>query len=195
MATELSHKSIAAPVRPDVLTDVLSLVEDEHRKLKLLERFGLTRRDERLCGHRGFQRHIIDIHLRAGVLHSLGVPLYDIEVASVRGMKLDLVVAEIMKRIARKDPEIALEMNREGASASVSEYKINLVKTLRLIERHKLAKIDWDSVETSFAGASNVEIDPSRDFRDKSFIGSLRHVAMIEDPAVRAAAAAKLARV
>ncbi len=124
--------------------------------------------------------HIVNAHLQAYSLHSLGVPRYDIEIAAYRGIELAWVVEQIYKKLERSDADIESEISSPEArdnrltSFGPNAYRQVLVKTLKFIDSKSLAVVDWPRVIASYPTAMEEPLDIEIDSRDVSFFAVLR---------------------
>lgn len=102
---------------------------------------------------------------------SLGVARYDIEVAHYRGFELTWVVKKAYERLERPDTDIQAEIHEHKIAKpfTPADYRVVLVKNLKLIECLNLASVDWQRVERSLPGARAVELDLDADGTDMSF--------------------------
>jgi len=116
------------------------------------------------CPAPSLRGHIANTHLRPLTLMTLGLPLFDIEVAEARGFDLEWVVRKALERIKSPDNVI----RAEAPLVDPRSYRFTVAKTLRLIEQHDLATIPWDEIDTALPHASEMTIEPG-DITDISF--------------------------
>ena len=133
--------------------------------------------EEMICSPASLRGHIAKRHFIVGVCAYYGMARYDIEIAAYRGIPLDWVVKKAYENLERYDSDIQYDINKDARvitgivrNFSVMHYRIIVVQTIKYIEQFGLASIDWDRVEKSLPGASNIKFDLERDSRDNQFL-------------------------
>lgn len=111
------------------------------------------------CSPASLRGHIVNAHLKAHILMTLGIPRYDIEVAALRGIQLDWVVQKAYEKLARPEAETKGE-------DTIERYKQMIVKTLLYIEKLGLATIDWKRVSMLYPKARKIRLDLPADGHD-----------------------------
>jgi hypothetical protein len=125
----------------------------------------------RYCSPKSLRGHIANAHFQARTLADIGVPLYDIEIAEVRGIGLGWVVKRAFEKITREENDIQAEIDdhRVADKLEVSDYRLRLVKSIRTIADKGLADVPWDKIDEVYPDASHVAVDLSVDTNDASF--------------------------
>jgi hypothetical protein len=140
-----------------------------------------TRRN--LFSHEGWKfvtkasllKHIVSAHFQARTLRDFGIALYDVEMAAYRGFRLQAMVDEALRLIARSDEDILEEIrshaqhDRIRGEFSIDEYRLVLIKNIKLAEIFDRIQYDPAELEKFFPGASSVRVDFKKDSRDGSF--------------------------
>lgn len=118
-----------------------------------------------LCSAPSLRGHIVKAHLAPDGLTSIGIPIYDIEIAEARGFDLDWVVAKALDRLG-----VTFEADSGFPDRiPLEQYQVALAKTLRVIHDRGLAEVEWEEVDKMMPGASALAADLSRDTTDISF--------------------------
>lgn len=138
-------------------------------------------------------RHIFEVHFYPLEIESIGLPLYDIERSAWMGLSLqDLVDGEqdsetlmdliCMTPYELRDKFSLLDVVTEDSSWNhirfampVAEFRQWIIKLMKCLELYRLATIDWETVESVYPHAKQVELDLNRDTRDISFFRSMRN--------------------
>lgn len=125
----------------------------------------------RYCSPGSLRGHIANAHFQARTLASIGVPLYDIEIAEVRGIGLGWVVKRAFEKITRENDDIQAEIDdhRVADKLEVPDYRLRLVKSIRTIADKGLANVPWGKIDAVYPEASQVAVDLSVDTADGSF--------------------------
>ena len=119
--------------------------------------------------------HIVRVHFQPRTMFTLGVALYDIEIAKYRSFDLTWVVQQAYLLVERSNQAIIKEIQtqfyhtEDARSFSASDYRTIMVKNLKLIESYGLAQVDWDRVEKSQPGARKMSLNLQQDTQDLSF--------------------------
>lgn len=123
------------------------------------------------CPPASLRGHIVNAHLQPGTLAHVGLPLFDVEIAQVRGIGLGWVVKKAVEKLALSDAKLqdTITENKVDDIMTPEEYRLLLVKTISLISERKLAQVPWSSVDRVYQGASSVNIDPDKDKLEMSF--------------------------
>lgn len=139
------------------------------------------------CTPASLRGHIVNAHLRPDTLQHGGLPLYDVEIAQVRGVGLGWVVRKAVQRLELTDGELheVVEAHRVDDAMTPGSYRTLLVKTIKLISHLGMAQVPWGAINKIYPGASSVGVIGSEDKTDASFK---------ETHAGREAAEARLAR-
>lgn len=119
----------------------------------------------RLCTGSSLRGHIVNSHLTPDGLTSIGIPIYDIEIAQAREFDLDWVAAKALDRLGAT-------FEGDGGVPSqipLEEYQIALAKTLRVVHDRRLTTVEWAEVDEIMPGASALTVDLGRDTNDVSF--------------------------
>lgn len=123
------------------------------------------------CSAKSLRGHIANAHFQARTLADIGIPLYDIEIAEVRGIGLGWVVKRAFEKITREDQDIQAEIDEHRVSdlLEIPGYRLRLVKSIRTIADKGLAIVPWDRIDEVCPDASRVSVDLSVDTTDASF--------------------------
>lgn len=123
----------------------------------------------RRCSASSLRGHIVNSHLRPATLEFIGLPLFDVEVAKVRGFGLGWVVSKAVERLALTDEQIG----GEPGNVNPDLHRERLAKTIRFIGDQGLADVPWEKIDEIFRGASEVTVDLAEDVHDNSLVGTL----------------------
>ena len=131
----------------------------------------------RECSPKSLRGHIGNAHFQARTLAHIGVPLYDIEIAEYRKIGLGRVVKRAYENLLRSDDDIQAEIDDQEVTddLSVEEYRLRLVKSIRVIADKGMAIVPWDKIDAVYPDASQVTVDLDTDAHDVSFLDSLRN--------------------
>lgn len=123
------------------------------------------------CTGPSLRGHIVNAHLQPHILDGIGLPLFDIEVAKVRGIGLGWVVFKAIKRLELGDGELSDYLAERGVNIrmTVADYRLAVVKTIGLISQQGMAQVPWIAVNRVYKGASEVTINPAQEC-DMSFL-------------------------
>ncbi len=123
--------------------------------------------------------HIVNAHFQARTLHSFGIPRWDLEIARYRWFNVKWIVKKIYEKIERSDSDIINEITNQIINEdkkillpnefTPKEYRVTLVKTLRLMIDLGLISVDsvdWQRVELSLHGATQIVYVLSKDSRE-----------------------------
>lgn len=127
------------------------------------------------CSPNSLRGHMVNAHFRPLILHRLGIPRFDIEVAAYRGIELGWVVRKAYEKLERPDHEIKAERDRfmDYSFVSVDNYKEMIIKTLLYIEQKELATIDWERAKKSFGKATEIKLNVDEDSNEGPFAETL----------------------
>ena len=140
-----------------------------------------TNDEWRRCSPRSLRGHIANAHFQARTLRSVGIPLYDIEIAQVRGIGLGWVAKRAFEKLSRDDGDIQSEIDEHALRASersiglilppfgIDDYRSKLAKTVRVIAAKGLAQVPWDRFEEVYPGAASIPVDLAADTTDLAF--------------------------
>jgi len=133
-------------------------------------------------------RHILNRHSDPDTFAKIGLPDFDMRVASLVGIPLDEVVEEYCQRLERgwgddkNDFKTSLPrwkyevFSRFGCEWNERWFDEMLVKGLLRIQELGLGKINWPRVEAAFPGARDITLDIKRDSYDPQEERGLKQV-------------------
>ena len=145
-----------------------------------------------LCSGPSLRGHIVNAHLQPHVLDGIGLPLYDVEVAKVRGVGLGWVVRKAMQRLELSDGELSDYIADAGVHKRMTpaDYRLAVVKTISLISQHDMAQVPWSAVNRIYRGASEVTINAALEC-DMSFLDTHQGKQTLQEAEARRATLAQ----
>lgn len=135
-----------------------------------------------LCSGPSLRGHIANAHLQPHILEGIGLPLYDVEVAKVRGIGLGWVVRKAVQKLELSDGELSEQIENVGVHLTMTpaDYRLAIVKTICLISQHGMAYVPWSAVNRVYRGASEVTINAALEC-DMSFLDTHHGEQALED--------------
>ncbi|MCC6643570.1 hypothetical protein IT411_02370 [Candidatus Peregrinibacteria bacterium] len=114
--------------------------------------------------------HIFDAHCNSYSIALFGVPNFDIELASIRGISLQPLVEKLYLALAEPtDKDIFNNFKLPFLGTNTESYQTELVKTLQFIDQLQPNTVDWEKVRQIKPDLDSIHFDYKNDCRDVSF--------------------------